>query len=190
MRTVSGRTMAPKAAFKIKSGWQTLHGRWKPACPVPCRTGEAGTFLLVTAQFTCDSAISSHSYSHSDKKQWCNNFVLKAEEWRKTDFVPGRKKPQTNHTLLLCQHSVSVYFFPFHGGQPRGQALHAPSWPPSPHTHHQPRPPCTGRQISSEGGQPLLLASPAQGSNEGVSHSPCCSNALIAYCSLAVASAR
>lgn len=184
MCTVSERMTAPKAAVKIKSGLRTLHRRWKPACPIPHRTGEVSTFLLITGHFTCNSDISSPSYSHSDKNQWCNSFVLKAEKWRKTDFVLGRKSKPNTFTLPTL--SSCVYFLPFRWGQPRGDALHDHSGPPSPHTHHQPRPSSTGCQISSEGGQPLLLASPVQPSNEGLS----CSNTLIAYCSLAVASAR
>lgn len=119
MCTVSGRMTAPKAAVKIKSGLWTLHRRWKPACPIPHRTGEVSTFLLITGHFTCNSDISSPSYSHSDKNQWCNSFVLKAEKWRKTDFVLGRKK-QTKHFYFA--NALFLRLFPSLslGAAPRG----------------------------------------------------------------------
>lgn len=94
-------------------------------------------------------------------------------------FLYQEKYKQTKHTLLFCQHSVSMFIsFPFTVDSPK-----KPSKLPHGHpqlSHHQPR--CvTGHQISSEGSQPLLLAWPAQPSNEEVSR---CSNALIAHCSL------
>lgn len=154
----SGRMTSPKATFKIKvfglcMGWESLTvpshvelGRPAPSCLWPDTSPALQAF---PATFTV-----------TGKNQQCNGFVLKAEELMKTDFVLERENKLSTFnsasSLFLC------LLLSLSQRGPWGEALPAPSWPPSPHTHRQPRPPGSSCQINSEGSQSLLLASPAE----------------------------
>lgn len=158
--------------FKIKSGQQTPHGGWQPACPLLRRTGEVGTFLLVTGQPTRNSAISRCFHSHSDKNQWCNCFVLKAVEWRKIDFVTGRKKKTHKQNTYFANTLFLCLFISLSQGTAPRRSSKLPHGHPHFTTTTSSGPHAAATKLALRVVNLSLLASPVQWSNEEVSRSP------------------
>lgn len=182
----SGRTTPPKATFKIQVfgpclGWESL------TVPSHLELGRSAPFCLWPDTPPAIQPLPA-TFTVGGKDQQCHSFVLKAEEWRKTDFVLERENKL--NTLDIASSLFLCLLLSLSQRRPWGEALAAPSWPPSPHTHRQHRPPGSSCQINSEGSQSLLLASPAEHRTAGVTQSPCCSNALMTHCSPAASSAR